>query len=138
MEDVYLVQAPSPNPDWHPLAVYTYWCARRSAIREFFEPSDWSVLMLTCEQISRGLKPQRIYDKDGVFVDEVEVPITGQVMNSVLKALGGLMFLEGDRRKLRLEIQREAGSAANRTTADAPTGDNVFDIRKARLEGNAS
>lgn len=137
MEDVSLVPVPPPNPEWHPLAMMTYWAARRSAIREFYEPSDWSVLFLLCEQIHRSLQPQPIYTKDGDYVGEQEVAITGQSLSSILKGLGSLMFMEGDRRKLRVEIEREAGSAAARQQVAAPTGDNVIDIRHARLGGGA-
>lgn len=139
MEDPFLVAAPAPNPDWHPIAKQAYWAARRSAIREFYEPSDWSALFVLLEQLSRWLNPQEVLVQQGELAGttvEMVVPMPGGVLSSIMKGLNDLMFMEGGRRRLRLEIERESGSAAARQPA-VPTGENVISIRTKRLEGSA-
>ena len=140
LEDPYLVWAPAPNPEWHELATMHYWAARKSAIREYYEPSDWAALFLTLEQMSRWLNPQMVMVQSGENAGELVemvVPMPGGVLSSIMKSLGALMFMEGDRRKLRLEIERVSG-AAKVDTSREPTGDNVIQIRKDRLGGTAS
>lgn len=141
LEDPHLVAAPSPNPDWHPLATMHYWAARKSAIRDFYEPSDWAALFLILEQMSRWLNPQEVLIQQGEMAGttvEMVVPMPGGVLSSITKSLGELMFTEGARRKLRLEVERISGAAQVQQHAEGPTGDNVIEIRKSRLGGNAS
>lgn len=141
MEDTSLVKAPSaPTEDkkWHWLPQMQYEAAKRSAMREFYEPTDWAQLFLLCETLNSHLVDRKVYDSEsGEFVMVPPEPITGATLSALMKGFAGLMFMEGDRRRLRIEIEREAGSAAARKQVEAPTGDNVIDIRAARLEGSA-
>lgn len=144
LEDPYLVDAPSPNPAWHPLALQAYWAARTSAVREFWEPTDWSALFITLEQLSSWLNPQTVVIQNGAMAGatvEVVQPMPGGVLTAIMKSLGELMFMEGARRKLRMEVERVSGAALIEQ-AGKPTGDNVIEIRGARLnrpnQGSAS
>ena len=136
MEDVSLVHAPAPNPQWHPIAMMLYEGARRSAIREFFEPSDWAALFVLLETVSQHMHPQPVViqnGKDAGQVVMVQQPMSGALLGSVMTALNNLMFTEGARRRLRIEVERVAGSAAKRQQPTAPTGDNVIQMRHERL-----
>lgn len=134
MDDTSLVKCPAPNPEWHPVAMMQYEAARRSAIREFFEPTDWSVLFVLCEQLSSHLRPQPIVIQSGpeagTVIYEV-VPMNGATLNAVITGLTNLMFTEGARRRLRIEVERVAGSAAARVEATA-TGENVIQLTRER------
>jgi len=141
LEDPYLVSAPSPNPNWHPLATMHYWAARKSAVREFYEPVDWAALFLTLEQMSLWLKPQEVLVQQGEMAGqtvEMVVPMPGGVLSSIMKSLGSLMFTEGDRRKLRMEVERVSGAARLEAGPTAAAGDNVIEIRKNRLGGESA
>ena len=141
LEDPHLVWAPAPNADWHPLATMHYWAARKSAIREFYEPSDWAQLFLILEQMSRWLNPQMVMVQGGEQAGELVemvVPMPGGVLSSIMKGLGDLMFAEGARRKLRVEVERISGAARVEQGAEPPTGDNVIAIRKNRLGGESA
>lgn len=135
MEDTSLVKAPAPNPDWHPVAMMQYEAAKRSAIREFFEPTDWSTLFVICETLSAHLNPQPVVIQQGRDAGQVVMvtqPMTGATLGAILSGLTNLMFSEGSRRRLRIEVERVAGSAAARKP-EAPTGDNVIQLRTERL-----
>lgn len=134
MEDTSLVRAPAPNPAWHPIAGMVYDAAKRSAIREFYEPSDWAALFVVVETISAQLNPQAVVVQNGQMagtVVMVEQAMTGATLNAIMTSLNSLMFTEGARRRVRIEVERQAGSAAARV--EAPTGENVIDIRRERL-----
>lgn len=134
MDDTSLVKAPAANPQWHPIAAMQYEAAKRSAIREFFEPTDWSVLFVLCEQLSSHLNPQPIViqagPEAGTVIYEV-VPMNGATLNSFITGFTNLMFTEGARRRLRIEVERVAGSAAARVEAQA-TGENVIQMTRER------
>ena len=83
---------PDPNPDWHELAVDTYLSLRDSGMAQFYEPSDVAVARYTCEAMSRNLK--------------AEGRLGAQLFSSVLSALTNLGATEGDRRRLRIELDR--------------------------------
>lgn len=136
LEDPYLIDAPAPNPDWHPLAMQAYWAARTSAVREYMEPTDWSALFITLEQLSRWLQPQATIIQAGPNAGDVVhevLPMPGGVLTAIMKSLGDLLFTEGARRKVRMEVERQAGAVLQQQQA-MPTGDNVIEIRRGRLE----
>jgi hypothetical protein len=134
MMDVSMVDAPAPDPDWHPLALMTYERVKRSAVRELYDHSDWALLLIACDQLSRHLKPQPIVVQSGLMAGQVvyvEVPMNGSSLAGITKVFSSLLMAEGDRRRLRIEVERRPGSAA--ATMEAPTGENVISIRRDRL-----
>lgn len=115
---------------WHPIALQMYHSVVRSGQVIWMEPSDWSALYLMCESISRDLKPQvvGINEESGEPIFAT-IPLKGASLNAYLKAMGSLMMLEGDRRKLRIELERQ------RRLDAAAEGDNkVVDIVKHRQD----
>ena len=76
------VEIPTADEKWHPIAKQIYQAQRDSGQVLFMEPSDWAMLYLMCESISRDLKPQFVGFND-------------------------LLVAEGGRRKLRLELERK-------------------------------
>jgi len=65
------------------------------------------VAALLAESMSRELSPQPVVMKDGEVV-MVSRPLRGSVVSAWLKALTALLATEGDRRRVRVEVQRPA------------------------------
>lgn len=118
------VEIPVADPKWHPIALQVYDAQKKSGQALWMEPSDWAMLYLVCESISRDLKPQV------VGIDETEgkpilatIPLKGASLNAYLKAFNDLLIAEGGRRKLRIELERQ-----RRLDAAAQGDGKVIDI----------
>ena len=131
------VEIPTPDEDWHPIALLIYESQMRSGQVAWMEPSDWSALYLLCESISRDLSPQEVRvgetkHEDGsttyLFENRYKT-VPGANLNAYLKGFSELLVAEGSRRKLRIELERQ-----RRLDAAASDRDNVVDIVKKRDE----
>lgn len=123
------VEIPVPDEEWHPIARQIYESIGKSGQVIWMEPSDWSTLYLLCESISRDLNPQVVgVTEDGDVVKDT-IPLKGASLNAYLKAFAALMMLEGDRRKLRIELERK-----KRLDAAAEGGNKVVDIVQRRAD----
>lgn len=124
------VEIPQADESWHPIARQIYESQVISGQVIWMEPSDWSVLYLMCESISRELKPQfvGINEETGEPVMAI-VPIKGASLNAYNKTMASLMMLEGDRRRLRVELERQ-----KRLDAAAEGEGKVIDIVEKRAE----
>lgn len=144
LDDTSKVDAPPADENWHQVARMQYDALLRSAMRVFYEPTDWATAYLLCDQIHRHLSPQPVMGPNGVLTkmemdddgEEHEVPImkvmpmAGSTMQGILKGFAMLGMMEGDRRKLRIEIERDRPPTGMKGTVPA----NVIDIRKNRLD----
>jgi hypothetical protein len=103
------VHAPAVDKAWHPIAKRLYQSLKRSAQAKFFEPSDWAAAYLLAESISRDLNPQvvGIAEKTGEVLFET-IPLKGASLAAYLKAFAALGMTEGDRRRMRIEVQYQA------------------------------
>jgi len=123
------VEIPELDESWHPIAKQIYESVKRSGQVLWMEPSDWSVLYLLCESISRDLNPQVIGITEDGEIKKATIPLKGASLTGYLKGMASLMMLEGDRRKLRLELERKARLDA------AAAGDGVvIDIVQRRAD----
>jgi len=100
------VDAPEPDEDWHPIALGLYRSVEDSAFRRFYEPSDWMVLFLTCESLSRDLGEQVVGITEQGDVVRDTIPLKGASLTAYSRVFASLLLTDGDRRKLRLEIDR--------------------------------
>jgi len=128
------VDAPDPDPNWHVLALMLYERVKGSAVSLLYEPSDWGVLFVALDQLSRNLQPQPIVVQSGPRAGEVvmvDVPMNGATFGALNKVFASLMLTEGDRRRLKLEVERRRGSSG--AGEAGPTGDNVIDFRRERF-----
>jgi len=137
------VEIPEPDPNWEPLT-QSYWDSfAGSGQSMFYEPTDWMTAYMLMETLDRHLKPQDVkvgewrpgQGEAGEVVYTFEpkiIPIPAGVLSSILKGLTSLMATEGDRRRLRLELERK-------TAIDAAAGGmaTVTDITKSRAEAFA-
>ena len=101
------VDAPEPDEDWHPIALGLYRSVEDSAFRRFYEPSDWMVLFLTCESLSRDLGEQfvGVNEATGEVLKDT-IPLKGASLTAYSRVFASLLLTDGERRRLRLEIDR--------------------------------
>lgn len=123
------VEIPPVDPKWHPIARHFYESLMRSGQAIWLEPSDWAVAVILAESLSRDLNPQPIgiNEETGKPV-MATVPLKGSSLSSYLKAFSALLVTEGDRRRLRIELERQ------KRIDEATGGDNVVDIVQARAD----
>jgi hypothetical protein len=107
-----VVVIPEPDSDWHPAALAFYRSLAASGQSVWYEPSDWSVAWYTASLMSVTLA-----DPYAPMVARVQAGFTA------------LMATEGDRRRLRIELER---AKAKPTEAD---GVARLDDYRDRLSG---
>lgn len=90
------------NP--HPLVVDMYESLKDSGQAKFYEPSDWQYARLTMHLLNDMIRPRRSKKGTGSYDRISAMSITA--INQMLTAL---LVTEGDRRRVRLEIQRRQG-----------------------------
>lgn len=82
---------PDADPDWHPYAAAWFASLGKSGQSVFYEQSDWETARIATDLISRQLHREN--------------PSAVAVQTWVSMA-ASLLATEGDRRRLRLELQR--------------------------------
>lgn len=102
---------PDPDPDWHPAATAWFESLGQSGQSVHYEASDWATAWLVAEAMSRELKPQGLVYK-GEVVSYESMTVRPSALQSFLKAATALMATEGDRRRLRLELQQASEEEA--------------------------
>ena len=137
LEDVSDVKAPPAPEHWDSIAIDLYESHFRSAMRVFYEPTDWQILYTLCDQLDRHLKPQPIMVEGSAVVDDDgdpimrTIPMPGSTLSAIMKELGNLGSTEGARRRLRIEVDRtKKGSTMPNPAAQ---GANVIAMRGRRL-----
>lgn len=124
------VEVPVMDKDWHPIAKQMWESQIKSGQVLWMEPSDWAILYTLCESLSRDLKPQviGISEETGKPI-MATIPLKGASLNAYLKAFASLLMTEGDRRRLRIELERQ-----KRLDAAAEGDGKVVDIVEKRAE----
>lgn len=132
------VEVPEADKGWHPLAARLYQALEDSGQSAFYEPSDWAIAALICEDISRALKPTPMIDAEGNIVLDKNgdimmrtLPMRGASISAYLRAFQSLLATEGDRRRLRLELERPKPDGEQPADPSVP---NIADYRN-RLSG---
>ena len=78
--------------DYHPIAQELYEAMTRSGQSKYYEPSDWAMAKVLCHMLSRVLwsgKP------------------SSQMLAALNSLMSALLLTEGDRRRVRMEIDRD-------------------------------
>jgi hypothetical protein len=124
-EKVEVDAPPAPplpmNEKWHADAKEFYQACIDSVQSRFYEPSDWAALKMACETQSRLLEKVPVVttdDNGDTKVEMLRMPIKGADLNGLTKLWSLLMVTEGDRRRLRLEIERKAATPDLPATAE--------------------
>lgn len=84
------VKIPAANPRWHDIAHDLYAASIQSGQTRWYEPTDWVMLQLACDELTDYLNGRR----------------SGMKLQILLQLLSSLMVTEGDRRRLRMEVDR--------------------------------
>lgn len=123
------VEVPKVDESWHPIAIEIFEAQKKSGQSIWMEPSDWAMLYLMCESISRDLNPQvvGINEETGKAI-MAAIPLKGASLSAYLKGFASLLVSEGERRRLRLELERKKRIDA------AAAGENVVDIVQRRQD----
>lgn len=110
------LEVPVPDPDelWHPIARRWYEALAASGQSRFYEPSDWAAAQYAAEAMSRNLNAGQRF--------------SAQLFTAIWSAMNDLLTTEGDRRRVRMELQRPA-------TGKADEGVTVLDDYRAALGG---
>ena len=129
-------EIPIADENWEPLTKSFYESFAKSGQVIWMEPTDWMTAYMLMETLDRHLKPQDVRvgeirpgQNEGGQVEYIFeakiIPIPGGVLNAILKGLTSLMATEGDRRRLRIELERKSA-------VDAALEGNVISIVKNR------
>jgi hypothetical protein len=132
--DVPTFSAPEPDENWHSVARQLWDSFLTSGQRFLLEPSDWALLFVACEDLSREMKPRKInLGLDGrgdPIIVEANLPMPGGKLSALVKMMGNLLATEGDRRRMAIEIDR----ASHKLAGEKPMPkDMVAAQRKKRL-----
>lgn len=111
--EVEIASAPAPakpkplaaSREWHPIARDWFRSLAKSGQAVFYEASDWATAYYLAEAMSRELKPKVVGTFEGTPVIET-APITGAALAAHAKLMAVLLVTEGDRRRLRIELER--------------------------------
>lgn len=121
---------PKANPKWHPVAKRWFNSLGRSAQSQWYVDSDWALAYMTAESMSREFSPQpvTIGKGAGAVTELMDLPVKAAAMSSWLKACSMLLVAEGDRRRVAIELQRQAPTEETNDVA-------WIDEVRARLRG---
>jgi hypothetical protein len=86
------IKWPEPDPDWHPIAQMLWEGCQMSGQADFYQQSDIALLYSLCEDLTyykRGFKR------------------SGQMLQTIYSAFERLLVAEGDRRRVRMELEEQ-------------------------------
>ena len=86
------VSQPPAEPEWEPLARDWYLSLAESGQAQFYEPSDWQTARILAGVLSRNLASDRL---------------SAALLDSFMAGSARLLVTEADRRRMRLEIDRQ-------------------------------
>ncbi len=84
------VKIPAADTGWHRIAHNLYAAAIQSGQSKWYEPTDWQMLHLICDELTEHLNGKRSAMKL-------------QVLNQMLS---NLLMTEADRRRVNMEVER--------------------------------
>lgn len=105
----------------HPLVEELYESIRQSAAVKYYEPTDWQFARLALYTLNQEL----------IYSRHLRKPVGAMKLTSINQMLSSLLLTEGERRRVRLEVER---------APENPTGGdvlNITDVLKQRLAANS-
>lgn len=107
----------SYDGETHPLIIEMYESIKNSAAVKYYEPTDWTYAKLTLYTLNQELIASRQYGK----------PMGAMKLTAINQMLSSLLLTEGDRRRVRLEVERNSGTPTAGKVVD------MTDMLKQRL-----
>lgn len=126
-------------PDrWHAIARELYSATIESRQAKYYEPSDYMLLFMACEQLSRGLKPRYVATEvaTGEPVFQI-VPLNGSEMASLLKLFTQLGMTMSDRRRIEVDVRQANTGPSKRAKREQEAVANLEAYREA-TRGNGA
>ncbi|WP_232077233.1 hypothetical protein [Mycolicibacterium aichiense] len=105
----------SCDGETHPLVIEIYESIKKSAAVKYYEPTDWTYAKLALLALNEELVGWAV-DKNG---NRYKKTIGAMKLTAINQMLSALLLTEGDRRRVRLEVER---------ASTAPTGGKVLDV----------
>lgn len=100
-----------PDPEWGEIATLIFNSALASGQEDFYQDSDVALLYSLCEDINDYKNPGEGFNaKTGETYTKGR---NGQKLTAILSGLTTLLLAEGDRRRVRLELQAEPEKKAD-------------------------
>ena len=109
---------PAASTDWHPAAKRWYAALKASGESSFYEPSDWAEAWVVAEVLSQMLSAEKL---------------SAMLFAAWQGASARLLVTEGDRRRVRIELER-----GGKADPDAEAGVTAMDDWRKRLAGGTS
>lgn len=100
------VVAPEPDDAWHPIALRWYESLADSGQARYYEPSDWATACYLAEAMSRNLFAGQRF--------------SAQLFAAVMSGMSNLLVTEGDRRRVRMELERQPDEQAPHLASVTP------------------
>lgn len=96
------------DESWHPVALQWFRSLALSGQSAFYTSGDWASAYVIAESMSREFSPQPLVTGRGAdaSVEMVLLPPKAASLAAWLKGMASLLVLEGDRRRVALELQR--------------------------------
>lgn len=119
------VTIPDPDPDWSPVTMMAYRSLLSSGMSDFYQDSDWTYAWIVLSELDAYRSPVPLRRKDpetGKYEDVIDAEtgevvayrkLSGQTFQAIMSALVSLGMTEGDRRRMRIELQEEKDSEAS-------------------------
>ncbi|MBF6063027.1 hypothetical protein IU500_12375 [Nocardia terpenica] len=85
-------EAPEPDEHWHPIARRLWEALTVSGQAQFYEASDWALAFSLMDDLS---------------VYKSTAKRSAQMLQTIYSAFERLLIAEGDRRRVRLELERD-------------------------------
>ncbi|QGJ87732.1 hypothetical protein SEA_BIANCATRI92_5 [Mycobacterium phage BiancaTri92] len=101
----------------HPLIIEMYDSIKASAAVKYYEPTDWQFARLTLYTLNQELIAAQHNGK----------PVGAMKLTAINQMLSSLLLTEGDRRRVRLEVERSPGDPTAGKVVD------MTDMLKQRL-----
>lgn len=101
----------------HPLIEEMYESIKQSAAVKYYEPTDWQFARLTLYTLNQELIAAQHNGK----------PVGAMKLTAINQMLSSLLLTEGDRRRVRLEVDRNPGDPSTGKVVD------MTDMLKQRL-----
>lgn len=95
------VDMPTANPEWHPLVLDWYNSLAESMQSRLYEPSDHQHARLLAHLLSTALREK----------EEEDRKLPAMLLQTIFSEMSKLLTTEGERRRMRLEIERDDSGA---------------------------
>lgn len=92
---------PAPDSEWGNVALMAYNSLITSGISDFYQDSDWAYAWIVLSELD-------VYRRKGKMTDGTEYAShkpSGQMFAAIMSAMVSLGMTEGDRRRMRIELE---------------------------------